>query len=172
MKIRKGFVSNSSSSSFVCEVCGNVESGFDCSASDLGFVECSNGHIMCEGHTDDYTFEDYKQNMIQTVKRKNAGRKENNKKWNTGYEIINLNKLKKMESQDEIKEALEDLGYECIDYHPACACPICNYSIITSDELMEYVFKTYKNKDAVRDEIRDKFKTRDEFVKFLRGKSK
>ena len=29
MKIRSGFVSNSSSSSFVCEVCGTSESGYN-----------------------------------------------------------------------------------------------------------------------------------------------
>lgn len=29
MKYRKSFVTNSSSSSFICEVCGEVESGYD-----------------------------------------------------------------------------------------------------------------------------------------------
>lgn len=48
MKIRKGFVSNSSSSSFVCDLCNRTETGFDASAEDLGFVRCPNGHIICE----------------------------------------------------------------------------------------------------------------------------
>lgn len=47
MKKRNGFVSNSSSSSFVCDVCGRVESGFDASASDFDMLECENGHIFC-----------------------------------------------------------------------------------------------------------------------------
>ena len=47
MKYRKDFVTNSSSSSFVCEICGNVDSGYDCSASELGFAECVNGHCFC-----------------------------------------------------------------------------------------------------------------------------
>lgn len=50
MKIRKGFVSNSSSSSFVCEICSASETGRDCSPRDLGFVGCENGHIFCECH--------------------------------------------------------------------------------------------------------------------------
>lgn len=50
MKIRNGFVSNSSSSSFVCEVCNHTETGFDVGYEDVGFVRCENGHIMCEGH--------------------------------------------------------------------------------------------------------------------------
>ncbi len=48
MKIRKGFVSNSSSSSFVCDVCGDSETGFDCSWSELGFYQCEYGHYLCE----------------------------------------------------------------------------------------------------------------------------
>ena len=50
MKIRTGFVSNSSSSSFVCEVCGDVESGYDVGARDVGFYECEHGHEFCASH--------------------------------------------------------------------------------------------------------------------------
>ena len=46
MKVRRGFVSNSSSSSFVCVITGNVESGYDASLSDCGFVECAKGHVF------------------------------------------------------------------------------------------------------------------------------
>lgn len=49
MKIRQGFVSNSSSSSFICDICGMTEAGSDCeSMSDYGLVECNNGHTFCE----------------------------------------------------------------------------------------------------------------------------
>lgn len=47
MKIRTGFVPNSSSSSFVCEVCGRAESGMDASAQDFDMVNCENGHTFC-----------------------------------------------------------------------------------------------------------------------------
>ncbi len=46
MKIRKGFVSNSSSSSFVCDVSGNIESGWDLSLEDAYMFECVNGHTF------------------------------------------------------------------------------------------------------------------------------
>ena len=39
MKIRSGFVSNSSSSSFVCCICGRSEGGYDMSLEDAGMVE-------------------------------------------------------------------------------------------------------------------------------------
>jgi hypothetical protein len=48
MKIRLGFVSNSSVSSFVCEICGRQEAGMDISMADFGFCECENGHTFCD----------------------------------------------------------------------------------------------------------------------------
>jgi len=50
MKIRSGFVANSSSSSFICEICAHAETGYDQSPNELGFVECENGHIFCDEH--------------------------------------------------------------------------------------------------------------------------
>ena len=50
MKIRKGFVSNSSSQSFVCDVCGYETSGWDLSLSEAEMVECENGHTLCQEH--------------------------------------------------------------------------------------------------------------------------
>jgi len=60
MKIRTGFVSNSSSSSFVCDICGATESGFDTTPKEMGFVRCENDHMICkdeaygEGTEDSY----------------------------------------------------------------------------------------------------------------------
>lgn len=50
MKVRQFFVSNSSSSSFICEICGHTETGYDVSLSDLEFVQCENEHIFCDEH--------------------------------------------------------------------------------------------------------------------------
>lgn len=50
MKIRNGFVSNSSTSSFICEICGNIEADRDVNCRDVGMLRCKNEHIICEGH--------------------------------------------------------------------------------------------------------------------------
>ena len=47
-KIRLGFVSNSSSSSFICCLSGEEMSGRDISLSDCGMTQCSNGHVIME----------------------------------------------------------------------------------------------------------------------------
>lgn len=49
-KVRSGFVSNSSSSSFICVVCGNEASGWDICLSEADMVECVKGHVFCSGH--------------------------------------------------------------------------------------------------------------------------
>lgn len=49
MKVRKGFVSNSSTTSFVCCICSEVEAAQDCGISDFNMVECENDHTF---HTD------------------------------------------------------------------------------------------------------------------------
>lgn len=52
MKIRNGFVSNSSSSSFTCDLCGCTEAGWDLCLSDAEMIECNEGHVFCEQHID------------------------------------------------------------------------------------------------------------------------
>ena len=44
MKKRNGFVSNSSSSSFVCGICGEIESGMDLCLSEAEMYECDICH--------------------------------------------------------------------------------------------------------------------------------
>lgn len=46
MKIRSGFVSNSSTSSFICEVSGRIEAGQDLCLSDAEMFECTKGHTV------------------------------------------------------------------------------------------------------------------------------
>uniref|UniRef100_A0A6M3LCM6 Uncharacterized protein n=1 Tax=viral metagenome TaxID=1070528 RepID=A0A6M3LCM6_9ZZZZ len=50
MKIRTKFVSNSSSSSFICDYCGHDESGWDLCLSEAAMVECTRGHTFCDEH--------------------------------------------------------------------------------------------------------------------------
>lgn len=59
MKVRQGFVSNSSSSSFVCAICGNADAGMDASPSDFGMAECENGHTFCTSHSSHQDLSEY-----------------------------------------------------------------------------------------------------------------
>jgi len=48
MIVRTGFVSNSSSSSFICSICGGEEAGFEVGPSDFDMVRCENEHLFHE----------------------------------------------------------------------------------------------------------------------------
>ena len=50
MKIRLGFVSNSSSSSYICDVCGEERSGYDFGLREAEMYSCMNDHTFCEEH--------------------------------------------------------------------------------------------------------------------------
>jgi hypothetical protein len=51
MKYRAGFVTNSSSASFVCSFCGFKKEGYDWDPPEVyGFYACVNGHMVCEAH--------------------------------------------------------------------------------------------------------------------------
>ena len=54
MKHRKGFVSNSSSSSFICDHCGQEYSGWDACLDEAEMIKCENGHTICQGHIDNF----------------------------------------------------------------------------------------------------------------------
>ena len=60
MKVRNGFVSNSSSSSFICELCGRQESGWDACPDEFDMCECENGHVIC---MDEALFENKDENV-------------------------------------------------------------------------------------------------------------
>lgn len=50
MKIRNGFVSNSSTSSFTCDICEETVDGQDIGLSEANMVRCTEGHTMCDSH--------------------------------------------------------------------------------------------------------------------------
>jgi hypothetical protein len=48
MKVRQSFVANSSSSSFICDLCGETFTGWDASPSQFDHYQCEHGHIFCD----------------------------------------------------------------------------------------------------------------------------
>jgi hypothetical protein len=58
MKTRNGLVSNSSSSSFICCICGEMESGYDASPSDFDMTTCKKGHTYHNSCAARFNFKD------------------------------------------------------------------------------------------------------------------
>lgn len=176
MKVRNDFVTNSSSSSFICEVCGTAEGGYEISIREAGMCECENGHTFCMDHLLDDP-EKYKEEAViryleeeiktwsknfQVTKRINH--KEYVDKLSKWYEKIST----KVEGyEDVIEEVCDD---ECGFDHsiPKECCPVCTMSSIRREDMVKYICgKLGVTESQIQAEIKRKYKTFEEFTKNL-----
>ena len=149
MKVRRGFVSNSSSSSFVCDVCGEEQSGWDMGLSDAGMYECKNGHIFCESHAKTLT----RQIMIKYIK---------------DNEIVEKDEKIDSLSLDELIE-IERENSEMEYCYPIELCPICNFNNLTLiDEVKYYRKKLNTSENQTLKDIKKAYKNYDEFKKAIK----
>jgi hypothetical protein len=168
MKIRRGFVSNSSSSSFICDVCGEEYSGMDATLEDAEMIQCKNQHTICIEHLifDDYNVED----VIEYAKRC----LDENDKLYIGCE----------EKREEIQEFL-DGDRDNIDCYidsfvsRGCEeksivhmfCPLCRFTSVSKDEVIRYLLKL--NNTTIKElenKILSTFENYEQFDNFIYGK--
>lgn len=169
MKIRINYVSNSSSSSFVCNVCGNSESGYDCTVHDLGMCQCENGHIFCQYHKLEFknTVELIKDYLIRniniaymSVSEKDEWEKFLNKNYSSVEELENDNDFEFYQQYNQ------DILYNGDDYH---ACPICQFDKLNKSDVLEYLLKKYSiSMDDILSQLKEKFSSYDQFIKYLK----
>jgi hypothetical protein len=157
MKVRKGFVSNSSSSSFICEISGETFEGRDASLSDFNLVECANGHTFCDEFllADFEEFKSLFEGEPPTFDEVNVFVKDEK----LSQELINNYK-----EYGEIDDDIEN-GYGI----PVSFCPICQMEKFSKSELISYLMTkcdTDINKLSV--EVKAKFNNYKEFQEYLK----
>ena len=143
MKFRADFVTNSSSSSFVCEICGRSESGFDMCLSDCEMMECVNGHIFC---CDEAFEKPSKMDMIKMILENEW----NKNRWDytiRDYREYSEEELIAMDDWSLFESFYTDGGYYAI---PECMCPICQFIEYSEYDLSAYLQKEY---GVSRDEV-------------------
>lgn len=149
MKIRIGFVSNSSSSSFVCDICGEEASGMDMTIYEAEMVQCENGHIFCEEHMKKCEDKDIVREYLVDPH------------WNKEL----AEKVSKM-TEKEFDEWYEKDGYDILreaksEGISSKFCPICSMDIVTEADQVRYLMKVYKiTRKEVLDEIKKENKRR------------
>ncbi len=170
MKVRNGFVSNSSSSSFTCDVCGVTESGWDFDLYEAGFIECENDHIFCKEHSlyPPLNINEYDDDKI--IKRF----------YNINYNDYQIKSIKKefeeklsiiKNEKDKHKKAEIIRNLNCF-YHPRTYCPICNLEFISDKTIIKYLcLKTNCNIQEIKKEIQKKFKTLEEIESVIGNKN-
>ena len=141
MKFRKDFVTNSSSSSYVCEICGRTESGWDLDLGECEMMECENGHIFC---CDEALEIPDKKEMIKMILENEW----NKQVWyEGGYKDYTEEDLQEFD-KDELFEIFcsEGSNYDV----PECICPICQFIEYSEFDLSKYLLKEY---GVSRDEV-------------------
>jgi len=171
MKKRRGFVSNSSSSSFICEVCGEAESGYDMSLADAGFYECEEGHVFCIDHID-FSIDSPPLEIKKVVIAKFKVHQNYDLPWLDRRGDQKERILKFIEEHDdeyfetEFEEEMMS-GYGI----PKEACPICTMKEIGDSDVLSYILlKSTGNKESFKNEIRERFSSYREFRKHLTEK--
>ena len=155
MKERLGFVSNSSSSSFVCDVCGAVESGGEAGLYDFKMGQCVNGHSFherCGGlsfNTEDET--------VVAAARESI--KERCEKWEKDLPVD------EEAWEDAIEEEISEMRYEM----PAEVCPFCRLEKVTSWDALAYLQKKHEvTNEGLAKILLEEFGTFDRFREFLK----
>lgn len=144
MKVRQGFVSNSSSSSFVCEVSGAVESGMDASPADLGFCTCENGHTFSQeflvGITD-----------VEDLR--------------TRYDMED-DEYEELSPEEKAEaDVYEGSGYNI----PAKYCPICQMVHISRDDVFKLLVKdSGLTQDQYMESVKARFGTYEKLKEYLK----
>ena len=144
MKIRSDFVTNSSSSSFICDICGEVASGWDMALSDAEMYECVNGHVFCHNEALNMPT---KTEMLKMI-LENSWNKE---RWDgeiRDYRDFTEEELLEMDDYELFDDFCceESGGYGV----PECVCSICQFIEYSENDLSAYLLKEY---GVSRDEV-------------------
>lgn len=158
MKIRKGFISNSSSSSFICDICGTMDSGYDCAPHELGFAKLPCGHLICMEEVINLPDEEFAVLVADELKQYEPKQ----------YSVDYFKSLDGIETDISIKEKYYKLTRK---HYIKEQCPICTNKVILDKDLLSYVLiQIGKDKQTVTDEIKQKFATRDDMLDFFKKK--
>ncbi|KKM62756.1 hypothetical protein LCGC14_1518390 [marine sediment metagenome] len=144
MKVRLGFVSNSSSSSYTCSLCGEEVSGWDLGLEEAEMKECENEHITCDTHFLE---------KISTLTKRNLVLECGIEDWITFAKELNDEDFEEKWEDEDMEEGLE-LRYNT----PASMCPICQFQELLPKEGLQYLLMKYNlTKKSVVEEIKNKY---------------
>lgn len=161
MKLRMGFVSNSSSSSFVCDVSGEVESGWDLSLSDCDYYQCESGHTFagCYLLSPTITVDEFIEWFYASSFNYNRYRNEYTDTKERIAQVLTDNEVFDKTSIGNMVELFVETGeYRySVSHHQ---CPICSMKNVRDEDMLGYLLKKVGgNRSDVANEIRDRFKT-------------
>ena len=165
MKIRVGFVSNSSSSSFVCDICGEEYSGMDVSLSDAEMVSCG-PHTFCKSHLSrplpigaDFKTKAEAEVFIRKLTPYNLDR----------Y-MKELSEIDDDELQDFMDNFINDTDFD--SELPEEDCPLCQFDDMIGDDMAAFLLHTsHQTKEDILKLVKKDFKSYKDFQEFIKIKN-
>jgi hypothetical protein len=157
MKIRNGFVSNSSSSSFVCEICGHCAEVYGGQMDDYKMSICENDHVICDEHI--------KSNILDIQRMR---------QWIIKY-IEESQWPEEIDNDDALRSWLEDednimeMEYDWRRHIPEELCPCCSFENVSENDVIWYLCNKYKTSiEKVKKEIKENYQNYQQFINYLK----
>lgn len=162
MKIRHGFVSNSSSSSFVCGISGRRVSGYNLGMRDIEMIQCVVGHCMSDKYVVEYI------DLLVAKHGMEHVRQLVREHWEDFY--VDMRKIvRPNDVVDDVIDVVDDGRYTL----PSCFCPMCNLLYISDADILSYIlWNSGDTRQDIAAEMRARFVTHDVLRETVKPKTK
>jgi hypothetical protein len=165
----------SNSNSFICCICGEECSDYNLTISEAKMTQCENDHVVCNNCTKNLIGAiDERKKMINYLKKlivrseKFEHRKKDIPQLKSLLEGLEIDEIDIIDNVNN-SGFMDDYENSSLSYF----CLVCQMKRVIDEDMIDYlVHKIGSTKIDILNEIQEKFKSFDEFMKYIHPKNK